>query len=444
MSIPPRRTAFTLVAVLLLALLGPATAANAQLPRLPICGILGLPPCSPPPPTAPPTPQPIVNPLSVPNLERECGDARGNVPASRPNPRGVDPSSPNPLAGLSFFVDPSHASVKDTARYRRAGQQRNADLVARLARQPKAHWFGKFTRPNPIRKIRNYLNCVQVFQPGAVPLLVVLRHQGKQCNPRYTAGGPAEDTASRRWYDDFVTAVGSSRVVIGFEPDSIGTISCLAASRRKARRDLLRYGVDRLSKLPNATIYLEGTASDWKSPRYTARLLRYIGIDKVRGFMLNVTHYDWTINNLRYGNKVSRMVGGKPFVVSTSYNGRGPVHYLTGRPRHKRRINVFCNPRFRGLGPAPRTSTGVAKVDAFLWLNRPGLSGAGTCNGAPPKAGDWWPQRALMFSRYATELLGPPRGTKFGFRRRISLCRLGAPVKGQRYSTVAPERRCRR
>jgi len=385
-----------------------------------------------------------VDPLSVPNLERECGDALGYAPPRQPDPRGVDAGSPNPLAGLKFFIDPSHPSVKDMVGYLRAGQTQNVVLLARLAFQPKAHWFGKFTRPNPIGKVRNYLNCVQVFQPGAVPLLVVLRHQGQQCNPRYTAGGAAEDAATRRWYDDFVTAVGSSRVVIGFEPDSIGTIGCLAASRRQARRDLLRYGVDALSKLPNATIYLEATASDWKNPAYTARTLRYIGIDKVRGFMLNVTHYDWTINNIHYGNKVSRMVGGKPFVVSTSYNGRGPVHYLVGRPRHKRRINVFCNPRFRGLGPAPRTATGFAKVDAYLWLNRPGLSGAGACNGAPPKAGDWWPARALMFARYATELLGPPRGTRFGFGRRISLCRLGAPVNGTRYSTVAPERRCTR
>ena len=75
--------------------------------------------------------------------------------------------------------------------------------------------------------------------------------------------------------------------------------------------------------------------------------------------MLNVTHFDWTVNNIRYGRKVSRLVGGKPFVVSTSYNGRGPVHYLAGPRGHRRRINVFCNVRYRGLGPQPTTATGL-------------------------------------------------------------------------------------
>jgi MFS family permease len=52
---------------------------------------------------------------------------------------------------------------------------------------------------------------------------------------------------------------------------------------------------------------------------------------------------------------------------------------------------------------AGTTNTGNAKVDAFLWLNRPGVSGAGGCNGAPQKAGTLWPDRALMFARYATD-----------------------------------------
>ena len=146
-------------------------------------------------------------------------------------------------------------------------------------------------------------------------------------------------------------------MVLAFEPDWIGTINCLKKSRRKARMDLFRYGVDVLSKLPNATIYLEGTASDWKPAAWTARMLRYMGVAKVRGFMLNVTHHDWTYKNVAYGRKVSRMVGGKPFVISTSYNGRGPVHYKLGTKGRYRRVNVFCNPRFRGLGPKPNTNT---------------------------------------------------------------------------------------
>jgi endoglucanase len=332
-------------------------------------------------------------------------------------------------------------AYSDTVRYQRRGQQHDAALMARIATQPRGVWFGKFTRPHFKAKVHDFLNCAQWLQPGSVPIMVVLRAQGKACNPHYMAGGRAEDAATKHWYVQLANAIGDARVVIAFEPDSIGTIKCLARSRRAARRRVLRYGVDQLSKLPNATIYLEGSASDWESPQYTARTLRKLGISKVRGFMLNVTHYDWTTNNIRYGNKVSRLLGGKHFVVSTSYNGRGAVHY---RAHNRRVINVYCNPRYRGLGPNPTTDTGASRVDAFLWLNRPGISGAGGCNGAPAKAGTWWPQRALMFAKYATEWRRPPRGTHFGLRQRMSLCRLGAPLPSGEYSNVAPERRCRR
>ena len=207
------------------------------------------------------------------------------------------------------------------------------------------------------KKVRGYLDRVQCDQPGTVPLMVVMRHQGKGCSGTYRAGGVAEDRRTMKWYDDFAQSVGDARVVIGFEPDSLGTVDCLARDRRKDRLDVLRYGVDRLSQLPNATIYLEAGASDWEPAARTAKQLRYIGISKVRGFMLNVTHHDWTRANIQHGLEISRMVGGKHFIINTSYNGRGPLHYTQvdqqGRSTSGARINVWCNPGLRGLGPAP-------------------------------------------------------------------------------------------
>ncbi|HYI36469.1 MAG TPA: glycoside hydrolase family 6 protein [Thermoleophilaceae bacterium] len=380
----------------------------------------------------------------VPNLERDCGREATTAPALPADPRGVNPAAPNPLANDKFFVDPTERSYKDMQIYKSRGQQAKAGAVSNLAMRPKARWMGRFTRPRMQRKVRNYINCVQVFQPGATPLIVVMRHQGTECNSRYDGGGVAEDNRTKQWYREFAEAIGNKRVVLAFEPDGIGTIRCLKKSRRKARLQLFRYGVDVLSQLPNATIYLEGTASDWKPARWTARMLRATGVAKVRGFMLNVTHHDWTYKNIAYGRKVSRMIGGKPFVVSTSYNGRGPVHYKLGKKGRYRRVNVYCNPRFRGLGPAPNTNVGAAGVDGFLYLNRPGVSGAGKCNGGF-KAGEWWPERALMYSRFATEWWGPPKGTRLGFKQRISLCRLGAPIRGENtYSSVSPEKRCKR
>jgi endoglucanase len=344
------------------------------------------------------------------------------------DPRAVDPSAPNPLLGQRFFLDRMEPAYIQWMKEKRAGETAKANTIWKLAREPRFRWFGKFTAPRMQKKIRGFLDRVQCDQPGTVPLMVVMRHQGKGCSGTYRAGGVAEDRRTMKWYDDFAQSVGDARVVIGFEPDSLGTVDCLAYDRRKARLDVLRYGVSVLSQLPNATIYLEAGASDWEPAARTATQLRYIGINKVRGFMLNVTHHDWTRANIEHGLEISRMVGGKHFIINTSYNGRGPLHYRKwiNRAQHKwRTINVWCHPGLRGLGPAPTTQTANPLVDAYMYINRPGYS-AGSCNGGPLPVGTWWPERALMYAEYATDWLSPPAGTKYGHFKHYSLRQLGA------------------
>jgi endoglucanase len=320
------------------------------------------------------------------------------------DPRGARRGSPNPLRGLTLSVDPTEPAWQKWESYDRAGSDHDAALMWKVAATPRFRWFGRWTRPRMGRKVREYLRCVQAVQPGSVPLMTVMRHQGKKCGGGYDGGGRREDARTRRWYRRFARAVGRARVVIAYEPDSLGTIDCLRGSRRRARLRLLAYGVRVLSRLPNATIYLEAGASDWEPARRTARQLRAIGIRRVRGFMLNVTHYDWTSRNIRHGRRISRLVGGKPFIVSTAFNGRGPIHRRTASGR---RVNVWCHPPRRGLGPAPTTETGYRKVDAFMWIGRPGYS-AGACNGGPLPVGSFWPERALMLARYATGWVSPP------------------------------------
>jgi endoglucanase len=79
--------------------------------------------------------------------------------------------------------------------------------------------------------------------------------------------------------------------------------------------------------------------------------------------MLNATHHDWTRANISHGLAISRRVGGKHFIVNTSFNGRGPIHIHRGR----RRLNIWCNPPGRGLGIEPTTITGHPLVDAYMW-----------------------------------------------------------------------------
>src|SRR5215210_2419361 len=190
------------------------------------------------------------------------------------DPHAVDPSAPNPLLGQRFFTDRMEPAYMQWARWKRAGETTKADTIWKLVREPRFRWFGRFTAPRMQKKVRGFLDRVQCDQPGTVPLMVVMRHQGKGCSTTYTGGGVAEDRRTMKWYDQFADSVGDARVVIGFEPDSLGTVDCLAYNRRKARLDVLRYGVNRLSQLPNATIYLEAGASDWEAAERTAGQLR--------------------------------------------------------------------------------------------------------------------------------------------------------------------------
>jgi endoglucanase len=333
-----------------------------------------------------------------------------------PDPRGVDPASPNPLEGVKFFVDRESPSWRQWLAYTRAGRSDKADLTWKIAREPKGLWVGRFTRPNFALKVRRILDAAQA--DGAVPLLTVLRAEATSCGPKYLGGGPREDAATRAWYDALARVLGDARVVIAFEPDSLGTIDCLAPRRRDDRLRLLAYGVTALSSLPNATVYLEGGASDWEPATRTARQLRKIGIAKVRGFMLNATHYDWTWANIRRGLEISRLTGGKHFVVNTTENGRGPVAYRRGG----RRVTVWCNPGLRGLGAPPTTSTSHPKVDAYLWINRPGY--AQSCQGRPIA---WYPPRALSYARLATTWEAPPPDTHYGHSKRYPLTAFGIP-----------------
>jgi endoglucanase len=410
----------------LVASLAAATAATAKAPPGYQLGPLVPPELVQPPADVPPVPV-----GKYPPAWAEC--VKDNPPPPQVYPReldvrGVNPAAPNPLVGTKWFVDRMEPAYMDWARWMRQGEASKAETIWRLAREPRFRWFGRFTRPHMQKRVRGFLDRVQCDQPGAVPLMVVMRHQGRSCDGRYLGGGLAEDRRTMKWYDQFAEAIADARVVIAFEPDSLGTVDCLAPHRRDDRLRMLRHGVDVLSRLPNATIYLEAGASDWEPARRTAKQLRAIGIHKARGFMLNVTHHDWTRNNVRHGVEISRLTGGKHFIVSTSYNGRGPLHYKQWLNRAQnlwQRINVWCHPGLRGLGPAPTTATSHPKADAYMFINRPGAS-AGACNGGPLPIGTWWSARGLMYAKYATNWEAPPAGTKYGHFKRYSLKALGA------------------
>ena len=166
-----------------------------------------------------------------------------------PAPAPAQSPDSNPLAGMRFFVDRDSPSWNQWQAYRRRGETRKADLVWRIAREPKALWLGRWTRPNFHVKVRRLIDAAAA--EGAVPIFTVHARPVHGLRPALHGRRARRRTArTRAWYADLARAIGGSRVVIAFEPDSLGTIDCHARSRRDDRIKLLRYGIDQLAELP--------------------------------------------------------------------------------------------------------------------------------------------------------------------------------------------------
>ena len=87
----------------------------------------------------------------------------------------------------------------------------------------------------------------------------------------------------------------------------------------------LREAVQTLDTLPHAAVYMDAGAADAVSVSRTASLLRRADVAQAQGFFVNSTHFDWTTEELAYGQAISAKLGGAHFVVNTGENGQGPL-----------------------------------------------------------------------------------------------------------------------
>ena len=282
----------------------------------------------------------------------------------------------------------------------------DARLMWKLARNPETFRLTDKT-PDVYGKAREYLDRIQQQQPGAMGFLYLYGLPHDYADPQRRTGSkcgnmrpPRSGAWHRNWYDRVAAAIGGHPTVVFLEPDGLGTVTCLARRYKSERYRLLSYAAQKLEALPNTTVYMDAGHSRWFKPRKKASMLRRAGVRHARGFFLNSTGYHLTRNEVAYGNKVARMVGGKHFVVSTAINGNGP--YKVRRKRYA--AEQRCNPPGRALGPEPSVQTSSRYADAYFWIGRPGLSG-GRCphRGQPigPGGGKWWEWFALRLAERA-------------------------------------------
>ncbi|HKS98913.1 MAG TPA: glycoside hydrolase family 6 protein [Rugosimonospora sp.] len=256
----------------------------------------------------------------------------------------------------------------------------------------------------------------------------------------------------------------------------------------------LNGAVDRLERQPGTSVYLDGTHSAWLGAGDAADRLVKAGVQRAQGFFLDVSNYQttprqqkfgtwissciafannpadggwrlghygwcgsqyfpanpndfstWGLTDQWYANNLGTAVPTVHFVVDTSRNGQGP-NDMTGYAKapFNQPAGVvsslaggsWCNPPGAGVGLRPTARTGVALLDAYLWVKIPGESD-GSCDIAggarawdytaynpwqltgsaqqhfdplwgmvDPAAGQWFPAQALQLAQRAD----PPPG----------------------------------
>src|SRR3984885_13880713 len=265
------------------------------------------------------------SPIGLTSPSKAVLTIQGNAPVTPRDPQNplalpVAPGAGNPLSGASFFVDPeseaAHAALQNPA----------LDVIAN---EPGTARFGSFSFghngvPNIATAVSRYLARALVEAPGTVPLLSTYRIVHGLCG--HASDSRADIASYKDFIDGFANGIGSYRAVLFLEMDSLITMPSLSRHGQAVREQELQYAIDTLTaNCPHLVIYLDAGAADALSPKQAAKYLRRSGVGKIQGFFLNATHFDWTSNEIRYGQKISRLTGGKHFVINTGENGQGPL-----------------------------------------------------------------------------------------------------------------------
>jgi endoglucanase len=303
-------------------------------------------------------------------------------------------SEPKKIKPMEFWGK-SDLRIEESINNLRDTQPQNAELLGWLNKQPKAKWFGEWSGEIEAA-VNDYVDLSA--DSDKYPVLVAFNIPLRDCNGQESAGGVTTNTEYKEWIQGFARGISDRKAVVILEPDALADSVSQAESCEGLNTDerlkLLQDAIKILKMNPQTKVYIDAGHPQWLNPETAAELLQRAGIEFADGFSLNVSNYQTTASNIAYGELVSDLVGEKPFVIDTSRNGQGSPP-----------DNEWCNPSGRGIGRLPSGQTDHERVDAFLWVKRPGESD-GECNGGPA-AGEWWLEMAIELLKNAENGVSP-------------------------------------
>jgi len=279
----------------------------------------------------------------------------------------------NPFNQAKMYGEPWwKKTANDAAATYPADSYENKALSA-ISSKPTATWLGPwYPRGKVGPKVASTIK--EANAKGQIPTLVIYGMYG--CIGK--SSGAIREKDYWAWLGEIAYNIGPNRVAVVLEPDALG----LAGGCPK-NMTYLKGAVNALETHRAAFVYIDAGHSGWMSPNTALTRLRSVGVNKTRGFSLNVANTQSDASNRKYGDTLAKALG-KHYVVDSSRNGK--------------RVKGECNPVGAALGSPPR-SYRYGYQDASLWIKPPGDSD-GTCNGGPV-AGKFWAPYAVNLVRGA-------------------------------------------
>lgn len=152
----------------------------------------------------------------------------------------------------------------------------------------------------------------------------------------------------------------SSPTMVVLEPDAVAA-QCFTPERGQ----LLATATETFAKAGHY-VFIDAGHPNWLSSGAIAGRLRQSGINAATGFALNVSNRHSVEASRHYGEEVSGLVGGRPYVVDSSRSGGKLSKDDSGN-------EIWCNPPDQALGPRPSYKK-VGHNIALLWVKAPGES----------------------------------------------------------------------
>jgi endoglucanase len=258
-------------------------------------------------------------------------------------------AAPNSAGDDLYVPKPNKGAERQIAALTAAGDKAAADRIQAMIDTPQAVWFTAGTPKSVKQDVRRITK--RATAKRTVPVLVAYNIPFRDC-AQFSAGGATTRAEYEAWIDGFAAGIAKRRAIVILEPDGLGIIPwydpygsadgsdtlewcqpaeadpATAASERFA---MLNHAVDVFATLPNVTTYLDGTHSAWLGSGDIAERLVLAGVDDAAGFYLNVSNYQFSVNNAQYGSWISSCIAYATEVVEDDFFNC-PNQYWNGGP----------------------------------------------------------------------------------------------------------------